>query len=371
MLKWSVGLMTGTVLDGNIDVALLRTDGERVQAFGPWQLVPYEPAVVTLIAEAINTAQEWNFSGAEPAVFDMATEALSASQANAVAKVLHESEIPLDAVDVVGFHGQTVLHRPPEPGRPGCTRQLGNGALMAAILGIDVVADFRGNDVAQGGQGAPLAPIYHRTLLHELGESRKLAFLNLGGVANLTWCDGARLVAFDTGPANAPINDWVRRQTGKRMDDDGQLAASGRIDESRVSAMLAHSFFKQAYPKSLDRFSFDAGLAEGLTAADGAATLTACTAASVARGLSLLPERPDRLIVGGGGRHNPTLMRMLGERCGAHVTAAESCRWRGDALEAEAFAFLAQRSKRGLPLSFPTTTGVRYPTRGGVLYKGA
>lgn len=369
-MKWSVGLMTGTVLDGNIDVALLRTDGERVLEFGPWQLVPYESAAVALIAEAIEQAREWNFAGREPAVFGAATQALSTEQALAVLGLLEEAGISSRDVDVVGLHGQTVLHRAPHQGRPGRTRQLGDGALMATMLGVDVVCDFRSNDVAQGGQGAPLSPVYHQTLLHELGDSRHQAFLNLGGVANLTWTAGERLIAFDTGPANAPINDWVRGKAGLAMDVDGQLGSQGRVDEDRLLAMLEHPWFKQSYPKSLDRFSFPASLAEGLTLIDGAATLTAFAAASVAKGLSMLPARTDTLIVGGGGRRNPTLMHMLGERTGAEVVAAEACQWRGDALEAEAFAYLAQRSKRGLPLSFPTTTGVPSPTLGGVLYKG-
>ena len=226
---WAVGLMTGTVLDGNIDVALVRTDGETVQEFGPWILAPYPPDIRPVLAQALADAAAWQFSGPDPAIFRQAEDALTRAQSAAVTQFLAECGLSPADIAVIGFHGQTVLHRPPQPGRIGDTRQLGDGALMAAMTGIDVVHDFRTADVRAGGQGAPLSASYHAALLRSLGAPASTAVLNLGGVANLTWrgTDGS-LAAFDTGPANAPINDWVERATGNGMDREGALPLPAR-----------------------------------------------------------------------------------------------------------------------------------------------
>ena len=366
--RWAVGLMTGTVLDGEIDVALLATDGEAVEAFGPAALVPYEAAVLRLLEESVADARAWGFEGAEPASFARATAALTAAQSVAVASVLEAHGIAAEAVDVVGFHGQTVLHRAPTGGRHGRTRQLADGAAMARDLGIDVVTDFRTSDMAHGGQGAPLAPIYHRALLDRLGRTETAAFLNLGGVANITSAAGDRLIAFDTGPANAPINDLLRARTGAAMDVDGAIAASGSVDEPLLARLLRHPYFAAPYPKSLDRFDFPATMVDSLGTADGAATLTAFAAGAIAKALELLPTRPRELVVGGGGRRNPALMRELAGRTLLEVIDADALGLRGDMIEAECFALLAVRARRGLPLSFPTTTGVPRPLTGGVLH---
>ena len=366
--RWAVGLMTGTVLDGEIDVALLATDGESVEAFGPAALVPYEAAVLGLLEEAVADARAWGFHGAEPASFARATAALTAAQSAAVASVLQAHGIAAEAVDVVGFHGQTVLHRAPTGDRHGRTRQLADGAAMARDLGLDVVTDFRTTDMAHGGQGAPLAPIYHRALLDRLGRTETAAFLNLGGVANITSAADDRLIAFDTGPANAPINDLLRARTGAAMDVDGAIAASGSVDEPLLARLLRHPYFAAPYPKSLDRFDFPATMVDSLGTADGAATLTAFAAGAIAKALELLPTRPRELVVGGGGRRNPALMRELGARTLLEVIDADALGLRGDMIEAECFALLAVRARRGLPLSFPTTTGVPRPLTGGVLH---
>lgn len=364
---WSVGLMTGTVLDGNIDVALLRTDGETVQELGPWALVPYDETVLELLEAAVAAARRWNFTGAEPAEFAVAERALTEAQGAAVREVLDENGIASSAVAVIGFHGQTVLHRAPASGVPGRTRQLGDGAAMARALGIDVVNDLRTNDVAHGGQGAPLSAVYHRALLRRVNAAPGTVFLNLGGVANLTAATSDDLIAFDTGPANAPIDDWVRRHTGERMDRDGRLARAGRVDQERLATLLDHPYLAAPWPKSLDRFDFGADMANGLGVADGAATLTAFTAACVARALTLLPTPTTALIVAGGGRRNPTLMDEIARRTGVAVHDADALGLRGDAVEAECFAYLAERSRRGLPISFPHTTGAPRPLEGGVL----
>ena len=365
---WAVGLMTGTVLDGNIDVALIKTDGERIADFGTYTLAPYPAAIRTLLEETLRQARVWNFDGPEPAIFAEAEEALTRAQSAAVKDLVKSYGLTMADIGVVGFHGQTVLHRAPQPGRRGDTRQLGDGELMHAILGAKVAYDFRSADVRAGGQGAPLAAAYHAALLREADASGDTAVLNLGGVGNITWWDGMdNVVAFDTGPANAPLNDFIKAKGLGEMDRDGALGAAGTVDEVRLTRLLQHPYLTKPYPKSLDRFDFGAAMADGLSAEDGAATLTAFTVSAVGKALDLLPRRPKRLAVSGGGRHNPTMMAMLAKRAGVEVAQAETLGWKGDAVEAECFAFLAVRVLRGLPISFPSTTGVPQPMRGGQL----
>jgi anhydro-N-acetylmuramic acid kinase len=365
---WSIGLMTGTVLDGNIDIALLKTDGERVESFGAYTLAPYSQEIRDLLEDTLSQARKWNFEGPEPAIFHEAEEALTRAQSAAVRTFVESQGMAMADIGIVGFHGQSVLHRAPQAGHIGATRQLGDGRLMHELLGTLVAYDFRSADVRAGGQGAPLAGIYHQALLRGLDATGDVAVLNLGGVANVTWWDGKdTLIAFDTGPANAPINDFVKLHGRGGMDRDGALAFKGRVDEERLATLLHHPYLSAPYPKSLDRFDFTADMAEGLGVEDGAATLTAFTASAVGKGLDLLPRRPTRLVVCGGGRHNPAIMEMLKGRAGFDAVPAEAVGWRGDAIEAECFAFLAVRVLRGLPISFPTTTGVPAPMKGGRL----
>jgi anhydro-N-acetylmuramic acid kinase len=365
---WAVGLMTGTVLDGNIDVALLKTDGETIESFGAYTLAPYPQAIRDTLELTLTQARKWNFEGPDPAIFAEAEQALTRAQSAAVRQLVESSGLSMADIGIVGFHGQSVLHRAPQPGRIGATRQLGDGVLMQELLGVPVAYDFRSADVRAGGQGAPLAAIYHQALLRGLGTHGDVAVLNLGGVANLTYWNGSEtLTAFDTGPANAPLNDFMKERGLGAMDRDGALARSGKVDEARLAKLLEHPYLSAKPPKSLDRFDFTASMAEGLDPATGAATLTAFTAAAVGKGLDRLPARPTKLIVCGGGRHNPMIMEMLKNRAGVEAVPAEAVGWRGDAIEAECFAFLAVRVLRGLPISFPTTTGAPEPMTGGRL----
>jgi anhydro-N-acetylmuramic acid kinase len=372
--SWAIGLMTGTVLDGYIDVALLRTDGERIVEFGPYSLEPYDSGVIDVLKKTLEAALAWQFNGPEPAIFAVAEKLITEQQAKAVANVLKRAGIGANEIRVIGLHGQSVLHRPPKDGVPGRTRQIGDGQLMSEILGIPVAWDFRSADVAAGGQGAPLAPVYHQALLQHAATISEFgghtAVLNLGGVANLTWWDSdAYLIAFDTGPANAPVNDWVGQHTSERMDVDGKFAATGHVDEARLAELLKHPYLSAEYPKSLDRFDFAASMAEGLNLQDGAALLTAFSASAVGEALDLLPHRPDTLVLCGGGRHNPSLVKAIQIRAAVNTVDADDIGWRGDAIEAECFAFLAMRVMRNLPLSFPSTTGVGVACRGGKLSK--
>ncbi|MGO4706427.1 anhydro-N-acetylmuramic acid kinase [Microvirga sp. 2MCAF38] len=363
---WAIGLMTGTVLDGNIDIALIRTDGETVQEFGSWTLAPYPPELRPLLRDAMAQARDWNFEGPEPAIFGQAEDALTRAQSAAVTAFLAKAGIKPSDISVIGFHGQTMLHRAPDSARHGQTRQLGNGALMASLVGTNVAFDFRTADMAAGGQGAPLAASYHIALLRSIDAKPNTAVLNLGGVSNVTWWGGGdMMVAFDTGPANAPLNDWIGRHGLGDMDRDGAIAARGTVDEARLARLLEHPYLTASYPKSLDRNDFTAAMADGLSLEDGAATLTAFTAGAVGKALDLLPQRPEHLILCGGGRRNPTLVDAIRTRARIEPVMAEAVGWRGDAVEAECFAFLAIRALRGLPISFPLTTGVKQPITGG------
>lgn len=361
---WAMGLMSGTSMDG-VDAALIRTDGETVAEFGPALSVPYAPELQARFRARLSAAQSLEANGPLPADFQAMEAESTALHCDAALALMAKSGLAKEAIAVIGYHGQTILHRPDRRQ----TIQLGSGAALANASGIDVVNDFRAADVRAGGQGAPLVPLYHLALTKRLATQDPVAILNIGGVANVTYVapDGS-LLAFDTGPGNALIDDWARRHTGKGVDLDGKLAAAGSIDDVRLAAALSKDWFAKPGPKSLDRLDFTLSFVEGLSAEDGAATLTAFTAASIAAAIRHFPERPARWIVCGGGRRNPVLLSMLRRYLGNNVQTAEDVGWRGDDLEAEAFAFLAVRAMRGLPLSVPTTTGVPRPMTGGVYH---
>lgn len=350
----AIGLMSGTSCDG-VDAALLETDGRTAIARGPWLTEPYDAAFQARLRAVL---------GGRGEVAAVERE-LTERHAQAVRALLASAEARGARADVIGFHGQTILHEP-ERRR---TWQIGDGELLAGLTGIDVVNDFRSADVAAGGQGAPLAPLFHAALAASL--PRPLAVLNVGGVANVTWigADGidGDLLAFDTGPGNAMLNDWALRHTGRPVDSGGALAGSGRVDPAVLTALLDNAYFDRPAPKSLDRDAFDPAPLEKLSAPDGAATLVAFTAAAVARARAQFPRPVNRWLIAGGGRHNPAIMAALTAALGAEVAPVEAVGWDGDAVEAQAFAYLAVRSLRGLPLSLPTTTGVGRPMSGGRL----
>ncbi|RYH03466.1 anhydro-N-acetylmuramic acid kinase [Salipiger sp. IMCC34102] len=352
----ALGAMSGTSLDG-IDAAVLVTDGERIVDFGPSDYREYSTPERAALRRALGRWPEDDV-------------------AEAAAIILKGHDVLLsgfESVDLIGFHGQTLAHDPQGRG----THQVGDGADLAERLGVPVVWDFRSADVRLGGQGAPLAPFYHFALAKWMKATAPLAFLNLGGVGNLTWIDPAcdrpeapgALLAFDTGPANALLDDALMARTGQARDEDGAWAARGTIDDDIVAAFLEHGYFYKIPPKSLDRDTFRT-LAEAVTSlgdADAAATLTAATALSVAAALEFCPAPPETVWVCGGGRHNPTMMRMIEASIPVRLRPVEEAGLDGDMLEAQAFAHLAVRVARGLPTSCEGTTGVRAAVSGGTL----
>ena len=358
---WALGLMSGTSLDG-IDAALIQTCGEQIHAFGPWISLPYEESFKVRLREAVR----------ERGDMLIAERDLTLKHAEAVKQLLAKANMTKKDVKVIGFHGQTVAHRPQE----GITWQIGDGALLAEKTGIDVVCDFRRRDVAAGGEGAPLVPLYHAALAQAL--ELPIAVLNIGGIANVTWIGRSEtsgteildmdILAMDTGPGNVMINEWAHRHTGVDCDVDGKLALSGKVDEAAVIALLSNPFFAKIPPKSLDRNHFSTDAIEALSAADGAATLTEFVARAVQKASEYFPAPAKQWFISGGGRHNPALIAALKSKL-PHVHNVEALGWTGDALEAQAFGFLAVRSLKRLALSVPTTTSAARAVTGGAHHR--
>lgn len=357
---WALGAMSGTSLDG-VDAALLRTDGVSIFEFGASGYRPYSREERAVLKAALGLWPGADLAAAQTVVDSAHAELLSR----------------FSGAEIVGFHGQTLAHEPQGRG----THQLGDGAALAQRLARPVVWDFRSGDVALGGQGAPLAPFYHWACARWIGADAPLCFLNLGGVGNLTWVDPSKsspdapgaLLAFDTGPANAPINDLVAERLGLECDRDGALARRGTVEDGALELFLAESFFHKMPPKSLDRddFSLVMDLVRELSDADAAATMTGMAAAAVMQGMEHCPHPPALVLVTGGGRHNPVMMRMLSAGLDCPVQPVERVGLDGDMLEAQAFAYLAVRVARGLSTSAPSTTGVATPVGGGQISRPA
>ena len=363
-LQTVLGVMSGTSLDG-IDVAAIETDGENtIHALGQLYM-PYDDVARNLLQAALEAAQnlqvtDWGAPDTWPEPLRRADLLVSEAHIDAIARFRAAHDV---AFTLVGFHGQTVLHRP----EAGLTVQIGDPQALARASDCAVVGQFRLADIANGGQGAPLAPLFHAARAKSWSDA--LGVLNIGGIANITLLgEGEKICAFDTGPGNAMIDDWVSAKTGRAYDADGALARLGRVDEAALQKLLSHAFFDRAPPKSLDRLAFDPSAVAALSPEDGAATLTAFTAAAVAQGVEISGYAPERLIVCGGGRHNSALMEALQKRTGVPAQNCDVLGWSGDSLEAEAFAWLAVRHCLGLPTSVPETTGVSSPTVGGRKY---
>ena len=364
MVMTAIGLMSGTSLDG-VDVALIETDGKQVTSFGPSGYRPYSEQERGLLRHALVDAVNLPKREARPGVLAQAERAVTVAHAEAVAAFTAQHGIAREEIDIVGFHGQTVLHRPEQR----LTVQIGDGLALARAIHIPVMHDFRAADVAAGGQGAPFVPVYHRALVNALGREGPVVVVNIGGVSNITYIDGYdALIACDTGPGNALLDDYMFRTTGQAFDNDGRLASQGNADQAWIGRALQHPFFALQPPKSLDRNHFAGLTLPDMPVPDGAATLTAFTVEAIASIVPHLPKPPKSFIVAGGGARNQAMLRMLRQRLApARVEIADALGWAGDAIEAQAFAFLAARSLQGLPLSYPATTGVPQPTTGGVI----
>lgn len=348
----ALGLMSGTSLDG-IDLGVIETDGKAIEKLGPFSTFPYSPHQQQYLRGLINGTEDWEFGEIAVAQWHI----------DAIKKFFGAHPELRHTIDVIGFHGQTVYHNP--QGR--ITRAVGNAAQIAVTFGIDVVADFRSHDLAQGGWGAPLVPLFHQALAAQF--SHPLMFLNLGGIANLTYVDREHLLAFDVGPCNALLNDWIAQHTQDDCDRDGQYSQKGMIHNSIIRQYMSHTFFMLEPPKALDRKDFDCAPLEGLSCEDGAATLVGLTTECVHNAMRFLPHSPQALVLCGGGRRNPVLVSSLRGLFPETYSIDDFMQVDGDAIEAFAFGYLAVRSLQGLPLSYPTTTGCSQPVTGGALYR--
>ena len=349
----ALGLMSGTSLDG-IDAALLETDGDRYVRAGMSICLPYDLNFRKNLRSIL-----WEKGSIEPV-----ENKLTLLHAKAVRILLKKADLKSDDIDVIGFHGHTILHEPDK----GRTYQIGDGALLADETNIDVVSDLRTNDIENGGQGAPLVPLYHLALTSEM--EMPIVVLNIGGVSNITYIDGheTSMVSFDIGPGNALIDDWVNSKLGQSFDYNGEIAASGRICKKLLNEFLSSEYLKKVPPKSIDRNEFEIHIPNEMSVEDGAATLTALTSETIKGSIKFFPKKPKRWLVTGGGRHNHYLMKKLTSSLGEKVEPIECIGLQGDALEAQAFSYLAVRSIRGLHLTLPNTTGVRMPVSGGKFY---
>ena len=365
-LMRAIGLMSGTSMDG-IDVAMIETDGMGAIRRGPSMEIAYEPAFRQKLAQALEGAKSIVKRGERPGNLEAVEAELTDRHANAVRQFLVGNEIDPASISAIGFHGQTVLHRPER----GLTVQIGDGQKLADLTGIPVVFDLRANDILNGGQGAPLVPVYHQALAAE--REGETAFVNIGGISNVTFVGpGHDPVAFDSGPGNALIDQWVQQNAGIPYDDGGRIASEGMVDEGIVARCLAMPFFAKHPPKSLDRNDFSPELAAGLDLSDGARTLAAITARSIFASAEHAPREPKTWIVCGGGRKNRIIVKhlaSLAEKENQRVILAEEAGFDGSSMEAEAWAYLAVRSLKGLPITFPQTTGVKAPATGGILAK--
>ncbi len=362
-----LGFMTGTSLDA-CDMAILETDGETIAAFGPAGERKLTDAVRDIALEATRAALQWQRGTPEPEIFKTAAAAVAREHFEAAEGFLAQHQLTWSDIDLMGMHGQTVLHERPHKDRLGRTVQLGDAQWLADAAGVPVAHDFRTADVAAGGEGAPLAPIYHLARARTSGMKPPLAILNVGGVANVTfWTETGDIAAFDTGPGNGMIDLLVQARGAGRYDAGGRYASVGKVDEGVLRGLMGHPYFKAPPPKSLDRHDFSLEPLEALELEDAAATLVAFTAEAVKAGFALMGGTPTELVVCGGGRHNPELMKAFRERLAVPVSTAEDHGWRGDSIEAEAFAYLAARTARGLAISFPKTTGVPKPMTGGTI----
>lgn len=362
----ALGLMSGTSMDG-ISVAVIETDGVDKVVRGPAQTFPYNTEQRAVIAGAVGDARHCRRASERMGSMATAEKLITELHAAAISAFLRGHGLGRGDIDIVGFHGQTVLHNPEKR----LTVQLGDGQLLADLAGLPVIYDLRQRDMAEGGQGAPLVPAYHRALLSGRVE-RPLAVVNIGGVANVTYIGrGGELLAFDTGPGNALIDDWMQKRAGVAFDEGGATAAKGTVNEDVLRFCLSHSFFSAPPPKSLDRNAFIWDIVEWMALEDGAATLAALTVAGIAKAREHFPEEPELWIVSGGGRKNRTIMTRLAGAVENVVVPAEAAGIDGDAVEAEAWAYLAVRSLEGLPITFPGTTGVAEPMTGGRLARPA
>jgi anhydro-N-acetylmuramic acid kinase len=353
----AIGCMSGTAMDG-IDIALIESDGYGyIKPIG-FLSETHDPDFREKLRICLNKTEV-------DSDVKLTEDDFTKRHVPLIQKLINKFNLLKKDIDIIGFHGQTIHHDPENK----LTVQMGDGDLLAQETGIDVVHSIRHADVQAGGQGAPFLPVYHRALALNAGLELPVAIINIGGVGNITWINNDGMIAFDTGPGNAMIDDWVKMHTGKAYDDNGAIAAKGIVDQTYVTNFLNSPYFLKKYPKSLDRNDFIDIKLENITFENGAATLTEMTIRSIALGVSQCPKKPKAIYVTGGGRHNAYIMKRLAQETNLPVYTTDTLGWNGDAMEAQGFAYMAVRTLLNEPISFPSTTGCPKPTVGGIIAK--
>ena len=359
----AIGLISGTSLDG-IDATIIKSDGEHVERIGTACHRPYTKDEQALLKSALSEARKEGRPTKNNTLINEAEKLVTELHAEIVKKIIETNQ--MDEIDVIGFHGQTILHGPEE----GWTWQIGDGKMLAERTGISVINDLRRNDMENGGEGAPLAPIYHHVIARSSNVNYPVAMLNMGGVGNITWIGGPNaddMLAFDTGPANALLDDLVRKNADLPYDRGGEISAKGTVNQAMVQKWMQNDYFRQPAPKSLDRDEFNVDEVHTLPLEDGAATLCAFSVRCVKIAECLCPVPVKHWYVCGGGAQNPVMMKMLDDLLEGTVDPVNILGFDSDYIEAEAFALMAIRKLYNLPISFPGTTGVSKPCTGGVL----
>ena len=372
--KWSIGLMTGTVNDGFIDVAALKTDGHKIIEYGPFELIPYEDKnIQSKIIKTFKAAQKWQFENMEPSIFAETEKLISLEQSVAVNKFIHKFNIKREDISCIGFHGLTVLHQAPLGNMEGKTKQLGDGNLLSSLTKKTVIYNFRQNDLKNDGHGAPLTPIFHK-LLKKKFKLKNIRFINIGGIVNITKIsDNENISGTDIGPGMCLIDRWIRQNTKKNYDENGMIAQSGKVNKIALNQLLENFYKKEKFLRkgviqSFDTKYFDFSFVKDLSLEDGTATLTEFTAQIIIAALKSLGNNEEKIILCGGGRKNNFLINKL-KKINNGIQLIDEHGVDGDFVESQAFAYLAVRSYLNLPISFPETTGVKKPCSGGIIIK--
>ena len=370
-----MGLMSGTSLDG-VDVSIIESDGNQDYTVIFDRYFQYNNSLNSKILEARDKIFSKNDLNLYTDQLKSIEKEITLFHVKAVKETL---EISKSDVDLIGFHGQTIFHNP----EIKITKQLGDGKLLSQLTKKKVVYNFRQNDIENGGQGAPLTPIFHNSLANKIKKNFSLAFpiniLNIGGIANITttvdWNDLSKknkLNAYDIGPGNCLIDEWIRKNSKKKYDKDGLLARSGKTDRLILNQALENFTTISYYEKSLDIKDFDIFFAKGLSLENGAATITDFTSKLIADGINFvhnkLNSKDCRWLVCGGGRKNKYLIEKIKDNFEElHIDPVDRYKIDGDFIESQAFAYLAIRSLKKMPISFPTTTRCKKSLTGGVV----
>ncbi len=351
-----IGLMSGTSLDG-INASFVSTNGYQLQRYNINHMTKYKKETYNLLQKTI---KEKSFEKN----LDELNYLVTIDHLGCLKKIL--KLISLN-VDMIGFHGQTIFHSPKQK-----SIQLGNPQLLADMTSIDVAFNFRNNDIINGGQGAPIAPIYHKLIVEQLMFDLPSCVVNIGGISNISFIDKNTLIGFDTGTGNCLLDKYMQEKLDLPYDNKGLLGLEGISNQEFINFVLKDNFFKKKYPKSLDKLAFDKYyeilIKKNYSHKDNMSTLSYITAESIIKGIETLPKLPKKVLIIGGGMHNRAIIKLLKQKYPEKIITGNEVNVNGEMIEAELMGFLAARSLYNLPITFPLTTGVKKGISGGKIY---